>query len=88
MPFEAKGCAPSLTDKIDRNLFLDFLREKHLEPRKAKLQVVVGNEHKKSLPRHQSIFEILMSRWLENLRGRRMEAIAFLARMPKNGEGF
>ena len=56
---KAKGGVHSLTDKVDKKTVLDVLRKKHPEPCKAISNYLVGNEHPKSLPYHQSIFEKL-----------------------------
>ena len=48
-----------LTDIVDIKTVLDVLREKHGEPSETKLNYLVTNDHPKSLPYHQSIFEKL-----------------------------
>ena len=54
---EAKAGVLSLTVKVDMKTVLEVLREKPPEPSKASLNYLVSNEHAKSLPYHQSIFE-------------------------------
>ena len=56
---EAKRGVLSLTEKVDKKTVLYVLREKDPEPCKTNLNSLVSNEHPKSLPYHQSLFEKL-----------------------------
>ena len=58
---EANSGVVSLTEKIDKKPVLVALRKKPPEKCKASLIYLVSNEHPKSLPYHQPIFEKLFA---------------------------
>ena len=82
---EAKNGVLSLNDKVDKKTVLDVLREKYPELCKANLNYLVSNEHPKTLPNHQSIFEKLNA---SMVRKSAMKTHGSHGRMPTNGEGF
>ena len=64
---DAKSGYISLTHKVDKKTILDVLREKHPEPRKAKMNYLVSNEHPNVNHTVNPYLKNSSPQWLESL---------------------